>query len=76
MTAGLYEIGAGGVDRQGPHERDEIYAVLAGRAVLVVGETRRQVKPGDVIYVRRDVEHRFEKITSDLSVLVIFAPGG
>ncbi len=76
LMAGLYELPAGADDHQTPHARDEIYYVMGGRAEIVVEGKRRRIGPGDVIYVRRDAEHRFEKIDADLSLLVIFAPGG
>lgn len=75
MSVGLYELSAGDEDPQSPHARDEIYYVLEGRAVLLAANERRQVQKGSVIYVRRGVEHRFEDITEDLSLLVVFAPG-
>jgi mannose-6-phosphate isomerase-like protein (cupin superfamily) len=39
-----------------------------------VEEHDRPVGPGSVIFVPAQVEHRFHSITSDLSVLVVFAP--
>ena len=76
LMAGLYELPVGAEDHQTPHPRDEIYYVVSGRAEIIVDGERRAIGPGDVIYVRRDAKHRFEKINDDLSLLVIFAPGG
>lgn len=73
LYVGLYEIEAGGQDRQSPHDADEIYHVLAGRASFVVGDDRTEVGPGSVLYVAKGKEHRFVDITEDLSVLVFFA---
>ncbi len=75
MSAGLYVLPAGAADRQTPHGRDEIYYVLEGRAVFVADGKPQDVRPGSVIYVPRGVDHRFEKITKDLSLLVVFAAG-
>lgn len=36
LSTGLYVLPAGGQDRQSPHGRDEVYYVIAGRAVLEV----------------------------------------
>ena len=77
LFAGLYEIPAGGEDTQSPHAADEVYYVLEGRATAVVEDDRIPVGPGSVLYVAKDLEHRFVDITEDLSILVFFAtPGG
>lgn len=73
LSAGLYELAAGESDRQSPHDRDEVYYVIRGRARLRVGAGERPVQPGSVVYVRAGVEHRFVDIAEDLSVLVFFA---
>jgi quercetin dioxygenase-like cupin family protein len=48
--------------------------VLAGRASLRVAGVAHPVEPGSIVFVEAGVEHRFEAIDSDLSVLVFFAP--
>jgi mannose-6-phosphate isomerase-like protein (cupin superfamily) len=73
MSAGLYELPAGGVDGQRPHAEDEIYYVRSGKAVFRSEGKDTPVGPGAIIYVRRGVDHRFVDITEDLSVLVVFA---
>jgi mannose-6-phosphate isomerase-like protein (cupin superfamily) len=74
MSAGLYELPAGGVDRQEPHAEDEIYVVVAGRARFQADGEETDVGPGSVLYVRAGVDHRFHSITEPLQVLVVFAP--
>jgi quercetin dioxygenase-like cupin family protein len=74
LSAGLYELAAGAVDPQTPHGEDELYVVLEGRASLRVAGLRHPVEPGSIVFVEAGVEHRFEAIESDLSVLVFFAP--
>ena len=77
LFAGIYEIEAGGADTQAPHQADEVYYVVRGRATLVVAGERVRVEAGSVAYVAKEVEHRFESIEEDLTVLVFFAtPGG
>lgn len=77
LFAGLYEIPVGGSDEQRPHDADEVYYVLEGRATLVVDEDRYAARPGSVIFVAKGRDHRFVDIAEDLSVLVFFAtPGG
>jgi len=74
LSAGLYQLPAGGADRQRPHTEDEVYYVLAGRATLRVGEEDQEVEAGSLVFVAAKVEHRFHSISEDLSVLVFFAP--
>ena len=73
LYAGLYELSAGAEDPQGPHEADEVYYILKGRAALLVEEDRMEVRAGSVIYVAKGKSHSFVDITEDLSVLVFFA---
>ncbi|WP_374118440.1 cupin domain-containing protein [Streptomyces sp. 8L] len=74
MSAGLYVLPAGGTDPQTPHAEDELYHVLAGRAVLRIGTREQPVEAGSVVYVPARVDHRFHSVTEDLRVLVLFAP--
>jgi oxalate decarboxylase/phosphoglucose isomerase-like protein (cupin superfamily) len=76
LYSGLYEIPAGGKDRQAPHAADEVYYVLKGRATATVEGHRIEVRPGSVLYVAKEKEHRFVDITEDLSLLVFFATPG
>jgi mannose-6-phosphate isomerase-like protein (cupin superfamily) len=76
LFTGLYEIPAGGEDRQSPHDADEVYYVIAGRATAVVEGDRIDVGPGSVLFVAKEKEHRFVDITEDLSILVFFATAG
>ena len=74
MSAGVYEITAGGVDPQQPHTEDELYYVVSGRASITVGAEDMSVEAGSLIFVAANVEHRFHDIAEDLAVLVFFAP--
>ncbi len=74
LSVGLYELPAGDVDPQQPHTEDEVYYVVAGRAMIQVAEEDRPVQPGSVVFVAAGVEHRFHSIEEDLSILVVFAP--
>lgn len=69
----LYKLPAGADDPQTPHEDDEIYYVLEGRANFRVEDDVRPVKPGTIIFVRAKAPHKFIDITEDLSVLVFFS---
>ena len=74
LSCGLYVLEAGADDPQEPHQEDEVYLVLRGRARLRVGDRDDPVGPGSVAFVARTVPHRFHDITERLSVLVFFAP--
>src|SRR3954470_2829664 len=74
MSAGLYALDRGAVDPQRPHEQDEVYLVVSGRASLTVGDETTQVARGSVAYVPAGVPHRFHHITEDLRVMVVFSP--
>jgi mannose-6-phosphate isomerase-like protein (cupin superfamily) len=74
MSCGLYVLEPGADDPQEPHQEDEVYVVLSGRAQLMVAGRDHPVGPGSVLFVARTVPHRFHHITERLSVLVFFAP--
>jgi mannose-6-phosphate isomerase-like protein (cupin superfamily) len=74
LSVGLYVLGAGATDPQGPHTEDEVYHVLSGRAQIRVGGEDRAVTAGSIVFVGADVEHRFHDIEEELVVLVIFGP--
>ncbi|RMH30350.1 MAG: cupin domain-containing protein [Planctomycetota bacterium] len=73
LSAGLYIVPAGGTDDQTPHRLDEAYYIIAGRATFVVDGHERSARAGDVIFVKRGVEHRFIDIQEELRVLVFFS---
>jgi mannose-6-phosphate isomerase-like protein (cupin superfamily) len=65
---------AGSSDDQTPHTEDEVYHVVAGRAILTVGGNATRVEPGTVAFVAAGVAHRFSEISEDLEVLVFWSP--
>lgn len=73
LLTGLYMLPAGAEDRQKPHDTDEIYYVVEGRAKFKAGEEdATAVKPGTILFVKAEVSHRFFDIEEDLKVVVIF----
>ena len=74
MSAGLYVLGVGASDPQRPHHEDEMYYVIRGRARFQAGEEDQEVGPGSVLFVSKELEHRFHAIQQELAVLVFFAP--
>src|SRR4029079_3854852 len=74
MSLGLYVLDAGADDPQSPHDEDEVYYVVAGRAAITVAGERRDVVAGSVVFVPAGAEHRFHDIAERLELLVVFAP--
>jgi mannose-6-phosphate isomerase-like protein (cupin superfamily) len=74
MSAGIYVLPAGGTDTQSPHQEDELYYVVRGRARMRAGSEDQAVSEGSAIFVAAGVEHRFYEITEELTLLVFFAP--
>ncbi|MGE5250268.1 MAG: cupin domain-containing protein [Bacteroidota bacterium] len=74
LSMGLYVLPAGGSDPQRPHTEDEVYYVISGKAKIRVAEEDRSVAAGSIVYVGKNVEHRFHSIEEELRVLVFFAP--
>ena len=74
LSMGVYQLLVGDTDIQAPHMEDEMYYVVEGKAKIKVADEDRAVKAGSLIYVARNVVHRFHSIEEDLIVLVFFAP--
>jgi mannose-6-phosphate isomerase-like protein (cupin superfamily) len=74
LSMGLYVLPADGTDPQSPHTEDEVYYVVSGQAKILVGEENQDVQAGSIVYVAKNVEHRFHSIEEELTLLVFFAP--
>ena len=74
LSMGLYVLPAGSTDPQSPHTEDEIYYVVSGRAKILVADENRDMQAGSIVYVAKNVAHRFHSIEEDLTLLVFFAP--
>lgn len=62
-------------DPQTPHDRDEVYVVVAGQGEFVRETVRTPFGPGDLLFAAKGELHRFENHTADTAVWVIFGPG-
>lgn len=60
------------IDKQKPHDRDEIYIVISGQGHFEQQGQRHQFQPNDVIFVPAGVEHRFFDFTDDFETWVVF----
>ena len=74
LSMGLYVLPVGGTDPQSPHTEDEVYYVVSGKAQIQVADEDRAVETGSIVYVAKNVEHRFHSIEEELTVIVFFAP--
>jgi mannose-6-phosphate isomerase-like protein (cupin superfamily) len=73
LSVGIYSLPVGSEDPQFSHPEDEVYYILAGRAVLKVENENRVAEPGAILYVSANTHHRFHDIQDDLTCLVFFA---
>ena len=67
-----------GEDIQEPHDQDEAYIIVQGKAALMRGDDEIRCGSGDVIVVPAGVVHRFVEMTDDFMCWAIFwgPPGG
>lgn len=61
-----------GVDPQSPHDRDEVYFVVAGCGTFVNGAERVPCGPGDLLFAAAGEAHRFENCSDDFVTWVLF----
>jgi mannose-6-phosphate isomerase-like protein (cupin superfamily) len=61
-----------GADRQGVHDRDEVYVVIAGSGTFFCDGERRPFVAGALLFVPAGIEHRFEEFSEDFSTWVLF----
>jgi mannose-6-phosphate isomerase-like protein (cupin superfamily) len=72
MRMGVYALAAGADDTQSPHEEDEVYYAVRGRAVLQVDSKDYPVEAGSLVFVAAHAVHKFHSIQEPLETLVIF----
>ncbi len=73
LSCGVYHLPKGANDMQTPHDEDEVYFVLDGKASMKLGEELKQVSSGDILYVKATENHSFFEIEEDMTLLVFFA---
>lgn len=73
LSGGIYHLPKGARDMQSPHDEDEVYFVVSGRARMKVAGVDQEVKEGSILYVRATEEHSFFEIEEDMTLLVFFA---
>lgn len=70
-----------GVAKGGPSlhlhlHQDEIFYVVAGDYLFVVGEEQHQLRPGDTIFLPRQVPHTWTQLTDTGKLLYFLQPAG
>ena len=65
------------VDKQTPHDQDEVYIIISGQGWFQNGDESHSFSPGDVIFAPTGQEHRFFDFSDDFATWVIFyGPAG
>jgi mannose-6-phosphate isomerase-like protein (cupin superfamily) len=59
-------------DRQQPHAQDELYVVVSGSADFIRAGERVACAAGDALFVEAGVPHRFETMSPDFALWVVF----
>ncbi|MFJ7590919.1 cupin domain-containing protein [Streptomyces sp. NPDC097617] len=77
LTVGRFDVPKDEAPPFHLHTReDEVFLLLAGEALVWVGDERHELSEGGVIYLPRNIPHGY-RITSDRAdLLVIATPGG
>jgi mannose-6-phosphate isomerase-like protein (cupin superfamily) len=76
LSCGIYRLPAGADDLQSPHDEDEVYFVVEGRARVQIDGAEKRVGPGSILYIQATSEHSFVEIEEDITLMVFFASGG
>lgn len=80
LRRGTLELGfyaPTGVDRQSPHEQDEVYMIVSGTGRFLNDGEEVDFGPGDALFVSAGVEHRFVDFSDDTEMWVVFyGPSG
>jgi len=73
LNCGVYHLDAGAEDPQSPHETDEVYYVLSGKALFEGAHGSNEVNQGSIIFVPAMESHKFTHIEENLQILVFFS---
>ncbi len=76
LTVGVLRVLPGGLDLQGTHNQDEVYAVVGGRGLLRLGDVDHPVAPGSVVFVPAGLPHRFHGNKELLTLAYVLVPAG
>lgn len=60
------------VDKQTPHDRDEVYIIASGTATFELEGQCTEVQTGDFLFVPAFAPHKFIRFSEDFSTWVLF----
>ena len=61
-----------GKDDQTPHKQDELYIIISGNGVFEQDGSSIPFAPGDVLFVKAGITHRFAYFSNDFKTWVVF----
>lgn len=74
IALGYVSKGKGEYTSLGFHDdEEEIYVILKGRAILMIGDEKQEVGPGNVAYVPRNTKHQMQCISEEPLEYLYFA---
>lgn len=56
--------------------QDEFFYIIEGEYLFQVGDEKYQMKPGDTIFLPRNVQHAFVQLTEKGKVIISYMPAG
>jgi mannose-6-phosphate isomerase-like protein (cupin superfamily) len=60
------------IDKQNPHDRDEVYIIASGAGKFILENKETDIKAGDFLFVPARAQHKFIQFTNDFSTWVLF----
>ena len=60
------------IDKQKPHEQDEIYVIAQGSGYFVIDDKKTKFEVGEVLFAPANKRHHFEGFTSNFATWVFF----
>ena len=74
IAMGYVSVEKGNSTQVDTHDNEEeIYVILNGRAILMIGEEKQEVEPGMVAYVPRNKKHNMTCISDENLEYLYFA---
>lgn len=74
IALGYVSVDQGNCTVPGFHnDEEEIYVILKGRALLMIGDEKQEAGPGDVAYVPRNTRHKMQCISEEKLEYLYFA---
>lgn len=74
IALGRVTVQPGASTQVGFHcDEEEIYVILSGKALLMIGNERQEVGPGDVAYVPRNNQHQMVCVSQESLQYLYFA---